>query len=258
MKKILVTLFLLLSLISSVFAQKNDKTDNTQFIEVTCNGEVEYIPDFIKYTITIADDSNDTYPTDLDDRSDWKIREFQALLKKRQEQRYLKVWEIFKAEGINDNALVKDDNSLDFNYRIETEYENRTFTVKFDNYNLFQQVLPKLKAANICSGQITEVYTAHLKTLEEKAQVIAFNNAKIRAEKLAAAAQAKIGKALQIKESYSLIGDAPGELYPNGWIAYPPLRQDSPDAVSMKNAVINNQGKFVLKQALTVRFSLEN
>ncbi len=109
MRTTILTFSLFFFFFSTANSQNAPAPDNQKYIEVTGSGEVEYIPNHIKYSITVSDETNDIYTGDLDDRSEWKIKEFQELLKKRNEQRYLKIWEILKAEGIEEQALVKDE-----------------------------------------------------------------------------------------------------------------------------------------------------
>ena len=250
------TTILTLSLLIMAFSAANSQNTTAPFIEVTGSGEVEYIPDLIKYSITVSDESNDTYMGDLDDRSEWKMREFQELLKKRNEQRYLKIWEILKAEGIDEKAVVKDE-KYDFMAKNETEFEHKIFIVRFDNFVKFKQTVAKLKAANVCSGQIIGVQSSKIKDLEDTAQLLSIANAKQKAEKLAAAVNSKLGKVLQIKDARQPFEDVGGK--GNGWTAYPPLRQELHDTYMISgNVDLTDNGKFVLHQAITIRYSLEN
>ncbi len=256
MRAVILTLNLLLLAFLTAKTQNAPVPDSQKFIEVTGNGEVEYIPDHIKYSITVSDEANDTYSGDLDDRSEWKIREFQALMKKRNEQRYLKIWEILKAQGIDENAIVKDE-KYDFITKNETEFEHKIFIVGFDNFAKFKQIVASLKAANICSGQIIDVQSIKIKELEDKAQWLSIANAKQKAEKIAAAVNSKLGKVLQIKDAKQPLEDLGGK--GNGWTAYPSIRQELHDTYFIAgNVDLTDNGKFVLRQAITIRFSLEN
>lgn len=255
MRTTILTLSLFVIIISTANSQNAPTPDNLKYIEVTGSGEVEYIPDQIKYSITVSDEANDVYSGDLDDRSEWKIREFQELLKKRNEQRYLKIWEILKSEGINEQAVVKDE-KYDFVTKNETEFDHKIFTVSFDNFVKFKQTVAKLKAANICSGQIIDAQSLKIKDLEDTAQMLSIAHAKQKAEKLAAAVNSKLGKVLQIKEAKQSFEDLIGK---GGWTAYPPLRQELHNTYLISGSLdLTENGKFVLRQAITIRYLLEN
>ncbi len=255
-KSVLIVCFILLGakLLSS---QNVADFDNHKYVEVMGKAEIEYIPDEIKYSIIISDDNSGEVVVYDTVQSEKSIKEYQMQMKKRIEERYNSVWEILKSLGIDETAIVKDER-YDFNSADYFTYEHKLFVVKFNNFVKFQLAVRKLKASNICNGQVIDAKTSKIKELEVNAKILAIEDAKQQAEKLAAAVGSKIGKVLQIKDPKTALENLNGDNVTGGWTVYPPLSALQNNYPSTGAIETNEAGKFILKQAITIRFTLIN
>ena len=255
MKTLILNALLLMISLTTIKSQNNQDTDNQKFIEVTGKAELEFIADQFKYSITILND----YDEGIIANNTKKLKEYQERINKEAEQKYSKIWEILKSEGIDESLIVTDE-KYNFISKKSTDLSNKTFVIKIVGFEKFQQIVAKLKKSNLCNGQIIEAKSLNIAELEDKTKILAIEDAKKQAEKLALAVNSKLGKILQVKEPKQPFEDLLGNnAAKQGWTAYPPLTLAMQDTFFvMGNVEISDNGKFVLKQAITVRFSLEN
>lgn len=250
MKKWILKVVFLLVILTNAKGQNTQVVDNQKFIEVTGHAELAFVPDQIMYLITITIE-----PTEEDLAYMKSALHSGNIFRSKIDAKYFQVWEILKSEGIDENALVKN-RSYNFNKHSDTYYEGKEFALKINNFSKFQKVVEKLIAADICNGQVIDVKSNKIQELEDKVKILAIEDAKRKADKMASAANSRVGNAWQIKEAKQPFENALGKGVQGEGNAYTPYSTET--YFVMDNIESTKNGEFVVKQSFIVRFLLEN
>ncbi len=250
--KIKLTQCLLSICLMLAIALPAQNSDNQKFVEITGRGEVAYFPDMVQYMIVISDydnlDANDE-PLSPD-----KAKEYLEMRKIKMQERYKQIWQVLKTEGITENALVLEE-KYDIQNLNNQDYLNKSFMVKFTDFQKFKRIILKIKDLKGVNGQIMDAQAKNIEELRDKAMLSAIEDAKLKANKLAKAVNSTVGNVLQIRETNDIAPTLDA-----GWTAYPSLG-DIPQNVNsdgLSRNEINEEGKFVLRQAVLIKFSLIN
>ncbi len=250
MKKCILKVVFLLILVVNGKSQNTQVIDNQKFIEVTGHAELAFVPDQIMYLITL-----NIEPTEEDMAYMKSALHSGNIFKSKIDAKYLQVWEILKSEGIDENALVKNRN-YNFIKHSDTYYEGKEFALKINNFSKFQKAVEKLIAADMCTGQIIDVKSNKIQELEDKVRILAIEDAKRKADKMATAANSRVGNAWQIKEGKLPFENAVGKGVQGEGNPYPPY---SGEINFVKdNIETTKNGEFIVKQSVIIRFLLEN
>jgi uncharacterized protein YggE len=226
--------------------------DNQKFIEITGRSEITYFPDVVKYLIVISDYDGDENVNN-EPLSIEKANEYLEMRKIKMQERYKQIWQILKTEGITDDALVLEE-KYDFQNLNNQDYLNKSFIIKFTDFQKFKRVILKIKDMKGINGQIVDTQAKNVEELRDKAMILAIEDSKSKANKLAKALNSSVGNVLQIRETNDI---AP---ISSGWTVYPPLSamQQNVNFEDTPRNEINEEGKFILRQAVLIKYLLIN